>query len=134
MVNETRTGGVERIWVALDYIYPGQVSGFRGRMASNDFDALVQGKLNTPFVLLENVHWIEKVRSDESDCNMLKVTAYGRDGMVRHHNGEVYLRPENIATIATLDDCRDLLLEENRIQTEESFTAAKPVIREHAHD
>jgi hypothetical protein len=109
----------DRVWVSLDYVRGGQVTGFRGQMDAADLEAILAGGFTLPFVTLENVHWIESVWNDAERRSKIKVTVYGRHGTVRGHTGTLYLRPEHIASIAPLYDCEELLADENRFRDEE---------------
>jgi hypothetical protein len=114
------SAGSDLVWVAVDLLRGGQLTGlFRGQMDAADLEAILTGAFTLPFVTLENVHWMESVWNEAERRTKLKLTVYGQHGMFRGHKGPMYLRPEQIATIAPLHDCRALLQGEDRFRDED---------------
>lgn len=107
------------VWISLDVMRGGQVSGFRGRMEAADLEAILAGVYTAPFVTLYNVHGLESVWNEAERRTKLKLTVYGRHGLVRGFKGSVHLRPDQISTIAPLHDCKGLLDSEDRFRDED---------------
>ena len=93
------------VWVAVEC---GNVL-FRGRISSNDLRAITRGAYSRPFVLLNDVHWVDPEKGGPRGGGAIRIIAYGRDGMWRWHTGAMYVRPGNILSIAELRDCSSLL-------------------------
>src|SRR5215831_15397978 len=94
----------ELVWVSLDVLRGNQTSGYRGRMALADYEALVSGNFGLPFVLLEDVHWVEVAWNQQTGQREVTVHAFGRTREWEWYAGSIYLRPESIATLAPLKE------------------------------
>jgi hypothetical protein len=92
----------EFVWVHLDVVRANQVAVYRGRLAVSDLEAITTGGFTTPFVRLDDVHWVEVTWDERTERRELKVTAFGRDGQWCHCAGPLYLRPDTIATVVPL--------------------------------
>jgi hypothetical protein len=99
----------EQVWVALELMRGGQTVLFRGTMSQADFEAITGGSYATPFVTIDNVHWVESVWSEQEGSWTNKVTVYGRDREWRWHTGAMHIRPDSIFSIADLRDCSAVL-------------------------
>lgn len=92
----------ESVWVHLDVVRANQSYAYRGQLAVSDFEAITAGGFTTPFVRLDDVHWVEVLWDERDERRELKVTMFGRDAQWCHCVGPLYLRPDTIATIVPL--------------------------------
>jgi hypothetical protein len=98
----------EYVWVSVDFLRGGVATAWRGRMNGSDFEALLSGSYLGPFVRLERVHWWERYWDPAKKCNAVRMKRYGDDGECRDYDGAIFLRPELIVDVATLNDCEPL--------------------------
>jgi hypothetical protein len=99
----------DQVWVFVDVHRPTAVTGFRGRCSVADYEAILNGSYPLPFFTIHDVHWVENVWSESDGRQRLKSTVYGRDEIYKQCIGKLSIRTENIATIAVLKECSDLV-------------------------
>ena len=92
----------EHQWVSLEVARLEKTTTFRGRIASADLIGITRGNHELPFVKLTDVHWVERVWNESERQSRTRVTAYGQPGEYERHTGEMFLRPENVLSIAIL--------------------------------
>ena len=85
---------LEYVWVALDIVRGEQSVGYRGRMVSSDYEALISGTFVLPFVRLELAHW----------AVYDKVFVLGQTGRWKWYDSSVHVRADSIVSIYLLKD------------------------------
>jgi hypothetical protein len=97
----------DQVWVFIDVHRPNTVVGFRGRCSRADYEAMLNGSYPLPFFTIHDVHWLENQWGD--DRQRVKSTVYGRDDIYKQCVGKISIRTENVATIAVLKDCSEIV-------------------------
>ena len=85
-------------WVSIEVNELGVTKTFRGRVAGDDLQAIVEGTFESDFFRMIDVHWVQ-----EEKRNRFRAIAYGdQDGFFAKHSGELFMRPSDVISIATL--------------------------------
>lgn len=79
-----------------------QVVNYRGQCDAGVVERIVSGELSKGWLRMDTVYWAEEHWDDQQQFHQIVVRKYGRDGAYKNFDGTLYVRIEDLVSIAPL--------------------------------
>lgn len=94
---------LDKIWVELDVTDGVQnVNHYCGLISIMDYEGVLDGSYEKPFIKAENVFWYNWPQKDAEEWHGKQLVEYGK-GYYTEYQGEIIVRVENIVMIQRLN-------------------------------